>query len=161
MGLGSAMTGTPRLLTETPAGAALIDEALRMIHLSSAVFLRGEFTAPWALLSLGPDEYAATLCPGAERLILFHVVLEGGFTVRMETGEEASLGPGEAVVVPYCDQHTMGHPGLSRPVRFGRARARSCRSCCSSSACASTSPGSRPSAPGGLPPCAIRSSDAR
>jgi AraC-like DNA-binding protein len=114
------MTGTPRLLTETPDGAALIDEALRMIHLSSAVFLRGEFTAPWALLSLGPDEYAAALCPGAERLILFHVVLEGGFTVRMETGEKASLGPGEAVVVPYCDRHTMGHPGLSRPVRFDR-----------------------------------------
>jgi AraC-like DNA-binding protein len=114
------MTGTPRRLTETPDGGALIDEALRMIRLSSAVFLRGEFTAPWALLSLGPEEYAAALCPGAERLILFHVVLEGRCTVRMETGEEASLGPGEAVVVPYCDQHRMGHPRLSQPVPFGR-----------------------------------------
>ena len=106
-------------MTQTPAGGALIDEALRMVHLSSAIFLRGEFTAPWSLVSLGPREYSAVLCPEAERMVLFHVVLEGRCTVQMDSGEEAVLGPGEAVVVPYCDRHRMGHPGLTRPVPFG------------------------------------------
>jgi AraC family transcriptional regulator, alkane utilization regulator len=112
------MTGTPQLLTQAPSGGALIDEALRMVHLSSAIFLRGEFTAPWSLVSLGPREYATVLCPEAERMVLFHVVLEGRCIVRMESGEEAALGAGEAVVVPYCDRHRMGHPGLSRAVPF-------------------------------------------
>jgi AraC-like DNA-binding protein len=112
------MTATPDVLTGPPPGGALIDEALRMVHLSSAVFLRGEFTAPWSLLSLGPREYARTLCPEAQRLVLFHVALEGRFQVRMESGDEASVGPGEAVVIPYCDRHTMGHPRLTRAVGF-------------------------------------------
>jgi AraC-like DNA-binding protein len=112
------MTGTPQVLTQTPGGAALIDEALRMIHLSSAIFLRGEFTAPWSLVSLGPREYPAVLCPDAERMVLFHVVLEGRCTVQMESGEQAVLGAGEAVIVPYCDRHRMGHPGVSRAVPF-------------------------------------------
>src|SRR5256885_163965 len=115
---GAAMTGTPQLLTQAPAGGALIDEALRMIQLSSAIFLRGEFTAPWSLVSLGPRDYAAVLCPEAERMVLFHVVLEGRCTVQMESGEEATLGAGEAVVVPYCDRRRMGHPGLSPAVPF-------------------------------------------
>src|SRR5256885_13873282 len=103
------MTGTPQLLTQTPGGA-LIDEALRMIHLSSAIFLRGEFTAPWSLVSLGPSEYGAALCPEAERMVLFHVVLEGRCTVQMESGEEAVLGAGEAVAVAYCHLRPMGGP---------------------------------------------------
>jgi len=110
------MTGTPELLTQTPDGTALIEEALRIIHLSSAVFLRGEFTAPWAFASLEPRECAAALCPGAERLVLFHIVLEGKCLVQVESGEEAWLAPGEAVVLPYGDQHRMGHPRETRPV---------------------------------------------
>ncbi|OLC49009.1 MAG: hypothetical protein AUH82_01380 [Chloroflexi bacterium 13_1_40CM_4_65_13] len=104
------MTGTPNLLTGTPDGSGLIEEVLRMVHLSSAVFLRGEFAAPWAFASLGPRECAEALCPGAERLVLFHIVVEGRCQVRVESGESASLGPGEAVVLPYGDRHVMGHP---------------------------------------------------
>jgi AraC-like DNA-binding protein len=110
------MTATPDLLTEPPGGTALIEEALRMVHLSSAVYLRGEFTAPWAFASLGPHECAAALCPGAERLVLFHIVLDGKCLVQVESGEEAMLSPGEAVVLPYGDRHRMGHPGADEPV---------------------------------------------
>jgi hypothetical protein len=83
------MTGTPDPLTETPGTSGLIEEALRMVHLSSAVFLRAEFAAPWAFASLGPHECVQALCPDAERLVLFHIVLEGRCEVRLESGEEA------------------------------------------------------------------------
>lgn len=110
------MTRTPDFLTETPDGSGLIEEALRIVHLSSAVFLRGEFAAPWAFTSLGPRECAAALCPSAERLVLFHIVLEGRCHVRLDSGEQASVGPGEAVVLPYGDRHMMGHPRDTEPV---------------------------------------------
>lgn len=109
-------TGTPELLVEAQSRKALIDEALGLVHLSCAAFLCAEFTAPWALASLGPQEYAAARCPGAERLVLFHIVLEGRCKVRLESGEEALLGAGEAVVLPYGDRHVMGDPGDAAPV---------------------------------------------
>ena len=112
------MTATPQLLSGTPPVGALIDEALRMVYLSSAVFLRAEFTAPWSIVSLGSREYIDALCPGARQLVLFHIVLEGRCRVAMDSGEEAALGAGEAVVIPYSDRHRMGHPKVSRPVPF-------------------------------------------
>jgi AraC-like DNA-binding protein len=110
------MTRAPDLLPGAPPGLALIQEALGLVHLSSAVFLRGEFEAPWAFVSLGPQEYAAALSPGAARLVLFHIVLEGSCWVRMESGEEVTVGAGEAVVLPYSDRHVMGSPGDSTPI---------------------------------------------
>jgi AraC family transcriptional regulator, alkane utilization regulator len=110
------MTVSPDLLPETPRTLpqALIEEALKLVHLSSAFFLRGEFAAPWSFASMGPQDYAA-LVPGASRLVLFHVVLEGRCRIRVESGEEAIFSEGEAVVLPYCDRHTMSDPD-------GRAR---------------------------------------
>ncbi|HTO97304.1 MAG TPA: AraC family transcriptional regulator [Myxococcales bacterium] len=103
-------------MTKTPDGGPLIEEALRMVRLSSAVFLRADFTAPWAFESLGPRECAQALCPGTERLVLFHVVAEGRCEIRMQSGEAAALGPGEAVVLPYGDRHLMGQPLGTKPV---------------------------------------------
>jgi AraC family transcriptional regulator, alkane utilization regulator len=114
------MTVTPELLPDAPRSAALIEEALRLIQLSSAIFLRGEFASPWAFASLGPHEYAAALAPGAERLILFHIVLEGRFRIQLESGEEACPAAGEAVVLPYGDRHIMGYPRDARPVPVGK-----------------------------------------
>ena len=114
------MTGTPDLLPDAPRPAALVEEALRLLRVSSAIFLRGEFAAPWAFSSLGPKEYAAALAPGAERLILFHIVLEGRFRIQLQSGEEASPGPGEAVVLPYGDRHVMGFPRDAPPVPVGK-----------------------------------------
>jgi AraC family transcriptional regulator, alkane utilization regulator len=113
------MTGTPDLLPDAPDGAPLIEEALALVHLSSAIFLRGEFTAPWAFASLGPQEYTAAFAPGADRLILFHIVLEGRFRIRLSSGEEAEPGAGEAVVLPYGDRHEMGFPREARPRPVG------------------------------------------
>jgi AraC-like DNA-binding protein len=123
------MTWTPDLMPESPEGAALppapdaaglIDEALRLVHLSSAIFLRGEFTSPWAFASMGPQEYTAAFSPGAERLVLFHIVLEGRFRIRLESGEDALPGAGEAVVLPYGDRHVMGYPQEAEPVPVAR-----------------------------------------
>jgi len=84
------MTRTPKVMPGTPDAAALAEDALRLVHLSGALFLRGEFAAPWAFASMGPKEYAAALGTGADRLALFHVVVEGKIWVRLHSGRRPS-----------------------------------------------------------------------
>lgn len=98
------------------AGTELLSDVLGRVRLASAVFLAGEFSEPWAFRST--DE--ATLCsivqPGARRLVLFHVAVEGRFTIALDSGETAAVSAGDAVVLPYCDVHTMGWPENASPV---------------------------------------------
>src|SRR5687768_7969200 len=110
------MTRTPPDLTEAPKPNELLADVLRRVRLSSAVFLRGEFTSPWAFESCDAPTLASVVAPGAKRLVLMHVALEGDFTITLSSGESATVRQGEAVVLPYCDVHTMGHPDLVKPV---------------------------------------------
>lgn len=111
------MTGTPNDMTETPNpnAQAVLTEVLRRVRLSSAVFLRGEFGAPWSWVSADSAMLAAVVAPGAKRLVLLHVALEGSFHIALATGESAHIQQGEAVVLPYCDVHTMGFPSVDQP----------------------------------------------
>jgi AraC-like DNA-binding protein len=36
--------------------------------------------------------------------------VQGGFTITLASGESADVRAGDAVVLPYCDVHTMGSP---------------------------------------------------
>jgi hypothetical protein len=77
------MTGTPNRLIDPPdsphraAPAALLGDVLATIRLVGAIFLRAEYTAPWAYESPPPDVLTLILEPDAKRLILFHIVAEG------------------------------------------------------------------------------------
>src|ERR1041384_8730171 len=97
-GRGEPMTETPDRLAGTPE---IFEELLRVVHLSSAVFLRAEFTEPWGFASLDLREAGALLGPDAERVIFFHVVLEGSCAISIGSGERAFLGPREGVLLPY------------------------------------------------------------
>ena len=109
------MTGTPKLMTETP-NLDLLSDVLRRVRLASAVFLRGEFTAPWAFESTDAATLCAVVRPGAKRLVLFHVVVQGKCRISIASGESALAQAGDALVLPYCDQHTMGYPDGTPPV---------------------------------------------
>lgn len=122
--------GTPNLMPETPnratAGgdgadsADLLADVLQRIHLTSAIFLRGEFQAPWAFTSVDGPTACQLLRPGARNLVLFHVAIEGSFGIALETGEQALAHAGDAVVMPYGDVHTMGFPEGTPPVPIAR-----------------------------------------
>jgi AraC-like DNA-binding protein len=105
------MPETPERTPEAlHAGTELLTDVLRRIHLASAVFVRGEFSAPWAFRSTDAETLCRILQPKARTLVLFHVAVEGPFAVELDTGESAHANPGDAVVLPYCDEHTMGFP---------------------------------------------------
>ena len=87
----------------TPA----LDAALEQLRLDGAIFFRAEFTEGWSYLS-PPAELASLLRPGAQRLILFHIVATGTCWVQLEGGERHWASKGDVIVLPYGDQHSVG-----------------------------------------------------
>jgi len=115
------MTETPDVLTEAPRVAhtgdrtSLLSDVLSHVRLSGALFLKGRFTEPWAFDSPGSCVLAELLSPGAERLIVFHKVIEGRAWVSAN-GHHVELEAGDLAILPSSHRHLMGGPGLVDPV---------------------------------------------
>src|SRR5437763_10912033 len=97
------MTEQPPLLAVSP----LLNSALDRLRLEGAIFFRSELTEPFAFEST-PLALADRLHPGAQRLILFHIVARGACWVSTVDGDRHSAGEGDVIVLPYGDQHTIG-----------------------------------------------------
>ena len=117
------MTQTPNNLTDPPdfmRRAALLDlvaDVLAKVHLSGAIFLRAEYTEPWAYESNSRDNMIQLLRLRQQRLILFHIISEGECWLRLSSGEYLLASEGEIVILPYGHQHVMGGvDGSERPV---------------------------------------------
>jgi AraC-like DNA-binding protein len=92
------------------------DDALDHLRLEGAIFMRAEYSERWALADQGGPMFAAMMHPGAERLILFHVVASGRCWVDTADAERTWVSGGEVVVVPYGDVFTMGGSEPVEPV---------------------------------------------
>ena len=99
---------------ETPA---LLDAALEQLRLDGAIFFRAEWTEAFAFEST-PLEFADMLHPGAERLILFHIVAAGSCWVAADDGERHWANQGDVVVLPYGDRHIIGGAAPADAVRI-------------------------------------------
>jgi AraC-like DNA-binding protein len=98
----------PTVSSDRLDATAPLHAALGQLHIEGAIFLRGEYTESWAYQSPGP-ETAHVLHPGAERIILFHVVAEGECWIAVPAdGEKLWARKGDVVVLPYGDSHAMG-----------------------------------------------------
>ena len=99
-----------------PARGEPLTEALERLRLEGAIFLRAEYTERWALGDQGGPLFAAMMHPGAERLILFHVVASGRCFVSCADGERYWANAGEVIVLPYGDTFLMGGVEPVEPV---------------------------------------------
>jgi AraC-like DNA-binding protein len=118
------MTETPDKMIETPLVASpstyaasaikadLLSEMLSHVRLSGAVFLKGVYSTPWALESPGPRELVELLAPGAQRLILFHIIREGRAQVTAANAR-VELEAGDVAILPHARQHQLGSPELA------------------------------------------------
>jgi AraC-like DNA-binding protein len=84
-----------------------LSEVLRGLRLTGAIFLRAELTEPWGFRAPPTAEASALLAPGTERLVPFHLVIDGAATVRVEGCEPVHLEPGEIVVLPHGHAHVL------------------------------------------------------
>ena len=90
-----------------------LSETLRVVRLVGAIFIQARFTAPWCYQSPRADTVAPILEPGAERVVIFHMITEGECFVEMSEGPPVRLMAGDAVIFPAGDAHRMGsQPGL-------------------------------------------------
>jgi AraC-like DNA-binding protein len=85
----------------------VLSDVLRVVRLSGAVFFTAEFSSPWALASPTPDLLASTVMPGAECVVLFHVLIEGECFVQCRALPTVRMEAGDVIVFPHGDPHTM------------------------------------------------------
>ncbi|HKE48521.1 MAG TPA: AraC family transcriptional regulator [Rhodanobacteraceae bacterium] len=90
-----------------------LSEILRVVRLVGAIFIHARFTAPWCYQSPRADSAAPLLEPGAERVVIFHLITEGECYVELEGEPAMRLVAGDVVVFPQGDAHRMtSAPGL-------------------------------------------------
>ncbi len=92
---------------EASSQPAVLQAALEQLRLEGAIFFRSELTEPFAFEST-PLALADSLHPGAERLILFHIVAYGSCWVSVANGDRYRAGEGDVIVLPYADEYTIG-----------------------------------------------------
>jgi AraC-like DNA-binding protein len=91
-----------------------LSETLRVVRLVGAIFIQGRFTAPWCYSSPRADSAAPLLEPTAERIVIFHLIMEGECFVEIGGEPPTRLIAGDAIVFPQGDAHRMtSHPGLA------------------------------------------------
>ncbi len=90
-----------------------LSETLRVVRLIGAIFINGRFTSPWCYQSPHADYAAPILEPGAERVVIFHMITEGECYVEMAGQSPVHLVAGDAVIFPQGDAHRMtSAPGV-------------------------------------------------
>jgi AraC-like DNA-binding protein len=90
-----------------------LSQTLRVVHLVGAIFINARFTAPWCYQSPGAETAAPFLEPGAERVVIFHLITEGECYVELGDQPPLFLSAGDVVVFPQGDAHRMcSQPGL-------------------------------------------------
>jgi len=94
----------------------VLSEVLRVVKLHGALFYNGEFSAPWCVNASSARALARHVAPGADHVIMFHLLTEGHAFVRLETGERETLSAGDLVMIPHGDSHIMGNGGLTKAV---------------------------------------------
>lgn len=117
------MIEIPRDVIEAPPRpqlsptSELLSDVLAQVRLSGALFLRGEYTSPWAFDSPGCCALVDLLAPGAERLIVFHRLVAGRAWVSAG-GHHVDLVAGDLAILPSAHRHLVGSPDMVEPVQI-------------------------------------------
>ncbi|MNO97582.1 HTH-type transcriptional activator Btr [compost metagenome] len=97
-----------------------LSQILKVVHLVGAIFINARFTAPWCYQSPRADSVAPLLEPGAECVVIFHLITEGECYVELGAQPPLHLVAGDVVIFPQGHAHRMtSAPGLP-PAAGGR-----------------------------------------
>ncbi len=86
----------------------VLSEVLKVVKLQGALFYNGEFSSPWSVAATSSRSLARLVAPGAEHVIIYHLLTEGRAYIRMEAdGTRVQLNAGDIVMIPHGDKHIM------------------------------------------------------
>lgn len=91
-----------------------LSQTLRVVRLTGAIFINARFTAPWCYQSPHADSAAPLLEPGAERVIIFHLITEGECYAEMEGQPPVRLTGGDAIVLQRTQASVSSNPSIER-----------------------------------------------
>ncbi|HSH90754.1 MAG TPA: AraC family transcriptional regulator, partial [Ramlibacter sp.] len=86
----------------------VLSDVLRTIRLEGALFLNADLRAPWCFKVPRGTDIAQFLQPKAQRMAIFHLVLDGECWAQIPDGEPVRLRPGDIVTIPHGDTHVLG-----------------------------------------------------
>jgi AraC family transcriptional regulator, alkane utilization regulator len=87
-----------------------LSDVLRAVRLAGAVYLDGEFSAPWSVVGQADASLCASYLPRSDRILAFHLITEGGCWAMLphDRGGALRLVAGDLVVVPQGEPHILG-----------------------------------------------------
>jgi AraC-like DNA-binding protein len=86
-----------------------LSDVLKSVRLEGAVYLNAEFTAPWCIRGECSVASVRERLAGAEHVVFFHFLTEGGCKVRLIDGMEVlDVAAGDLILIPQDDKHLLG-----------------------------------------------------
>ena len=80
-------------------------DILSGVKLHGAIYFTAEFSAPWGFSAPASNQMAAMVAPGAEHLVIFHLVIEGGALIELGDRRALEIEPGDVVIFPHGNAH--------------------------------------------------------
>jgi AraC-like DNA-binding protein len=91
----------------------VLSDVLRVVRLTGVAYFDFSLAAPWVAEAPPSREIAGTVLPGAERVIAYHVVLDGSGWGHVVGDEPIQLRAGDLLLFPQGDAHVLSSaPGM-------------------------------------------------
>jgi AraC-like DNA-binding protein len=91
----------------------VLSDVLGAIHLTGAVYFDFELSSPWVAEAPPSRDIAATVMPGSERVIEYHLIARGACWGHAIGHEPIRLNEGDFIVFPQGDPHVLSSaPGM-------------------------------------------------
>jgi AraC-like DNA-binding protein len=95
------------------AAADVLSDVLRSVRLTGAVYFDFELSSPWVAEAPASREIAATVMPGAQRVIEYHLIARGACWGNAIGEQPMHLREGDLLVFPQGDPHVLSSaPGM-------------------------------------------------
>ena len=93
--------------------ADVLSDVLRSVRLTGAVYFDFDLSSPWVAAAPPSREIAATVMPGAQRVIEYHLIARGSCWGHIVGEPPIHLKEGDIIVLPQGDPHVLSSaPGM-------------------------------------------------
>jgi len=93
--------------------ADVLSDVLRSVRLTGAVYFDFDLSSPWVAEAPASSEIAATVMPGAQRVIEYHLIARGSCWGHVVGEPPIHLKEGDLIVFPQGDPHVLSSaPGM-------------------------------------------------